>query len=279
MRSLKKAALLCVLLMCAQQVRAQVPFGGCAEFPVTPDGGHCWTWLMAIVRFGHGWTATTDSANVGAEKPGMIQFFWVIAPTPAAQAAGVWSLTAFARDNLSPQGFVTLAGDRLLEPGESNELVLVAPLLGCNEHGQECLSIPDPVAVATGVLTVGYVADSPEALRGLQLPAVKEANRLAPPVRNIRPPGRISPAPVPAPARPQAAPWSLAISPRRGAGKKISTSFNLLRDCCSARDLRTFCHFGFRLPASSKWSKGIGWSAEKERGHPLFILHPSFLRL
>jgi hypothetical protein len=169
----------------------------CKEFVLT-QAGFCWSSFVTPVRFGGGWAVTVKGRNAGAEAPGVVQFSWGFSPDPVARAAGVWSLIAYTTADPPMQAVICDGGGIWLVPDKSDTLVFV-PAKGCDVHGQNCQNAPDPTVLAVGMIEVGYMADTPEALRGLTAPVVEMVNDDGTVVTVTHRPPRVHPLPVPAP--------------------------------------------------------------------------------
>jgi uncharacterized protein (TIGR03437 family) len=153
------------------------------EFAATPDGLVCYVQFTSPVKFGGGWTTTLKGGDSGAQAPGEIQFGWYITATSDNIAAGVWSGGAFVRNYIChPPELATGALSVILEPGQQNETVFIAPVTvkGCDERGLNCQLDPELATTVSGTLGYVYSARTPEPLRGLTPPVVEIVNVATP---------------------------------------------------------------------------------------------------
>src|SRR5258706_8456398 len=124
--------------------------------------------VLPWVSFGGGWGSRLNAANLSnAAGGGSIQFSFTLLPAVPATGGVQNHMPAFFKDSISGQSQVAESATYPLSAGGSVSVDFLAPAAGCDSHGQNCGSSPDPNTSAYGSLLVQYVADNPAALRGI----------------------------------------------------------------------------------------------------------------
>jgi len=140
----------------------------CQEFQTSP-GGLCMIQdVIPWVTFGGGWESRLSAGNVSkGSSAGTVQFSFTLLPAVPV-AGGVQNhMPAFFKDSISGQPQIADNATYTLSAGQSVAVNFQAPPAGCDLHGQNCGSSPDPNTSVYGSLLVQYVADNPASLRGI----------------------------------------------------------------------------------------------------------------
>lgn len=174
MRLLFTIVLVVVLgAMCTQSALAE---GKCMEFDVTLDG-LCYTQLSTPVSIGGSWEVMVTGKNTTEST---VQLSWGLRPVVAMTDGWHNHLSVFVQTVIADQIFPPLSGEVggvIAESGKSVGLKFLGPTAGCDGHGQNCdYTKMDSTVTATGTLTVGWLASTPEALRSLLSPVVEMTN-------------------------------------------------------------------------------------------------------
>ncbi len=124
--------------------------------------------VLPWVTFGGGWQSRLNAGNIpSASGGGTIQFSFVLLPAVPVTGGVQNHLPAVFTDNQTGQPQLAETASYTLALGQSVAINFLSPPAGCDLHGQNCGSSPDPNALAYGSVLVQYVADDPAFLRGI----------------------------------------------------------------------------------------------------------------
>jgi hypothetical protein len=154
----------------APVVAQQSVVGKCAEFQSTSDGRCMLQDLIPWVAFGGGWESRLKIGNIPGESAGgSVQVGFTLVPALPVANGQQNHMAAFFTDNRVAPPVLQLSESAtyLLAAGESVDVRLLYPPAGCDIHGLNCGSTPDPSTLFYGSLLVRYVAADPAYLRGL----------------------------------------------------------------------------------------------------------------
>jgi hypothetical protein len=140
----------------------------CQEFQTSP-GGLCMIQdVLPWITFGGGWESRLSAGNVSkANGAGTIQFSFTLLPAVPVTGGVQNHMPAFFKDSISGQTQAADNATYTLSAGQSVAVDFQAPAAGCDLHGQNCGSSPDPNTSVYGSLLVQYVSDNPASLRGI----------------------------------------------------------------------------------------------------------------
>jgi hypothetical protein len=138
----------------------------CQEFQTSP-GGLCMIQdVLPWVTFGGGWESRLHAGNLSSGG-GTIQFSFTLLPAAPATGGVQNHMPAFFKDSISGQTQIAESATYTLSAGGSVAVDFLSPAAGCDIHGQNCGSSPDPNTSVYGSLRVQYVADNPVSLRNI----------------------------------------------------------------------------------------------------------------
>ncbi|MEO8051227.1 MAG: hypothetical protein ABI833_12495 [Acidobacteriota bacterium] len=140
----------------------------CQEFQTSP-GGLCMIQdVFPWISFGGGWESRLSAGNLSnGTSGGTMQFSFTLLPATPATGGVQNHMPASFTDNKSGQMQLGDNATYALNAGESVAIDFLSPAGGCDIHGQNCGSSPDPNANVYGSVLVQYVADKPATLRGI----------------------------------------------------------------------------------------------------------------
>jgi len=140
----------------------------CQEFQTSP-GGLCMIQdVFPWITFGGGWESRLNAGNLSnVAGGGTIQFSFTLLPAVPVTGGVQNHMPAFFRDSISGQSQVAENATYTLSAGGSVAVDFLSTAAGCDLHGQNCGSSPDPNTSVYGSLLVQYVADNPASLRGI----------------------------------------------------------------------------------------------------------------
>jgi hypothetical protein len=140
----------------------------CQEFQTSP-GGLCMIQdVIPWITFGGGWESRLSAGNLSnGAAGGPIQFSFTLLPAIPVTGGMQNHMPAFFKDSVTGQAQVAESGTFALTAGQSVAVDFQSPPAGCDIHGQNCGSSPDPNTSVYGSLLVQYVADNPASLRGI----------------------------------------------------------------------------------------------------------------
>jgi len=147
----------------------------CVEFRSWPDGT-CYFEKQQAQSITI--SATEGDLYINGSVPltatGAAQMYMRVDPIPEDQANGTWSTAVVGWYNSNGNltlGPATIWTAPWFLPGQSGYSQW-RPAAGCDVHGQNCTTpgVPDYKKSLTVLVTVGWQAATPEALRGLALP-------------------------------------------------------------------------------------------------------------
>jgi hypothetical protein len=142
----------------------------CAEFPMAADGTCSVQYTLPWVVFGAGWQSRLKAANPPSPNPSAVQFRFTLLPAAAAADGLQNHLPAYFTDTRSGQFQVAETAAYTLNAGESLDVDFLNSPAGCDLHGQNCASQPDPNAFGFGSVLVQYSSVDPAILRKLAYP-------------------------------------------------------------------------------------------------------------
>ena len=120
------------------------------------------------ITFGGGWESRLNAGNLSnGTGGGTIQFSFTLLPAVPVTGGVQNHMPAFFKDSITGQTQVAESATYALSAGGSVAVDFLSPAAGCDIHGQNCGSSPDPNTSAYGSLLVQYVADNPASLRGI----------------------------------------------------------------------------------------------------------------
>ena len=140
----------------------------CQEFQTSP-GGLCMIQdVIPWITFGGGWESRLNAGTVSnGAGGGTIQFSFTLLPAVPATGGVQNHMPAFFQDSISGQTQIAESATYPLSAGQSVAVDFQSPATGCDIHGQNCGSSPDPNTSVYGSLRVQYVSDNPASLRGI----------------------------------------------------------------------------------------------------------------
>ncbi len=142
----------------------------CAEFPMAADGSCTVQFTLPWVVFGAGWESRLKAANPPSATAGAVQFRFTLLPAASTVSGSPNHLPAYYTDSRSGQLQVGESASYTLNAGQSVDVNFLNPPAGCDLHGQNCASQPDPSTFAFGSVMVQYSSTDPSALRRLSYP-------------------------------------------------------------------------------------------------------------
>ena len=140
----------------------------CQEFQTSP-GGLCMIQdVFPWITFGGGWDSRLNAGNLSnGTGGGTIQFSFTLLPAVPSTGGVQNHMPAYFKDSLTGQTQVAENATYSLSAGESVAVDFLSPAAGCDIHGQNCGSLPDPNTSSYGSILVQYVAADPASLRGI----------------------------------------------------------------------------------------------------------------
>ncbi|MDP9112877.1 MAG: hypothetical protein M3O20_04260 [Acidobacteriota bacterium] len=142
----------------------------CAEFPMAADGSCTVQYTLPWVVFGAGWESRLKAANPPSATAGAVQLRFTLLPAASTIGGTQNHLQAYYTDTRSGQMQVGESANYTLNAGQSVDVNFLNPPAGCDIHGQNCASQPDPNTFAFGSLMVQYFSTDPAVLRRLAYP-------------------------------------------------------------------------------------------------------------
>ncbi len=151
-----------------QATIALAPPVDCQEFQTSP-GGLCMIQdVIPWITFGGGWESRLNAGNVSnGAGGGTIQFSFTLLPAVPVTGGVQNHMPAFFQDSISGQTQIAESATYPLSAGQSVAVDFQSPAAGCDIHGQNCGSSPDPNTSVYGSIQVQYVSDNPASLRGI----------------------------------------------------------------------------------------------------------------
>jgi len=124
--------------------------------------------LLPWIAFGGGWESRVKAGNIpSGTGGGAIQLNLTLLPGVPTTGGVQNHMPAYFKDNRTGPLQLAETMAYVLNAGESVAIDFLSPPAGCDIHGQNCWSSPDPNTVAYGSVLVEYVADNPAYLRGI----------------------------------------------------------------------------------------------------------------
>jgi hypothetical protein len=134
------------------------------------DGSCTLQYTLPWVAFGAGWESRLKAANPPSATTGAVQFRFTLLPASPVSSGSQNHLPAFYTDSRSGQLQMGESASYTLNAGQSVDVHFLNPPAGCDLHGQNCASQPDPSTFAFGSVMVQYSSVDPAALRKLAYP-------------------------------------------------------------------------------------------------------------
>ncbi len=124
--------------------------------------------VLPWITFGGGWESRLSAGNLSnGSGGGTIQLSFTLLPALPVTGGVQNHMPAYFKDSITGQTQVAESATYALSAGGSVAVDFLSPAAGCDIHGQNCASSPDPNTNAYGSLLVQYVADNPASLRGI----------------------------------------------------------------------------------------------------------------
>ncbi len=142
----------------------------CAEFSTATDGTCTVQYILPWAVFGGGWESRLKAVNPPSKSAGAVQLGFTLLPAASSADGSQNHLPAYFTDSRSRQVHVGESGNYTLNAGQSVEVNFLYPPAGCDVHGQNCGSQPDPSSLSVGSVMVQYSSTDPVVLRSLAYP-------------------------------------------------------------------------------------------------------------
>jgi hypothetical protein len=142
----------------------------CAEFPTAADGTCTVQYILPWVIFGGGWESRLKADNSPSTTAGAVQLRVTLLPAVPSTGGSQNHLPAYFTDNRTGQLQVGESAGYTLNAGQSVDIHFLYPPAGCDLHGQNCASQPNPNALSFGSALVQYSSTDPASLRRLANP-------------------------------------------------------------------------------------------------------------
>ena len=124
--------------------------------------------VIPWITFGGGWESRLNAGNVSnGAGGGTIQFSFTLLPAIPVTGGVQNHMPAFFQDSITGQTQIAESATYPLSAGQSVAVDFQSPAAGCDIHGQNCGSSPDPNTSVYGSIQVQYVSDNPASLRGI----------------------------------------------------------------------------------------------------------------
>ena len=142
----------------------------CAEFPMAADGTCTVQYTLPWSVFGAGWESRLKAANPPSTSASAVQLRFTLVPDASATGGSQNHLAAYFTDNRTSSLQVGESASYTLNEGQSVSVNFLYPPAGCDVHGQNCASQPDPGMLSFGSVRVQYSSTDPSVLRRLAYP-------------------------------------------------------------------------------------------------------------
>ena len=242
----------------------------CAEFPTAADGTCMVQYTLPWAVFGAGWESRLKASNPPSSSAGAVQLRFTLLPAVSVSGGSQNHLTAYFSDNRGGSLQVGESATYTLNAGQSVGINFLYPPAGCDAHGQNCASRPDPSRLAFGPVRVQYSSTDPNVLRRLSYPQLAFLTRLngesysSQITEQGAPPANVWSAPVAMSANQNADPLhSMAASAAIANPGTIPVT---VRGTLWDQNGNIVTHNDFQVPASGATGVVFGWDPSQPSG-------------